>query len=422
MRLCIFEDSGVDSLDPLTLTRPAFELRCGISQLVERQRAAFPCDDIGLIVRPELAELCAAQYPSCAVNDADWLRRGPLVLVNARWVPPRETLADLETPRACVVNGQLAYAVVSDMHVEDFSTESMDIHSEICKQTLRCCEGRGSMIDYPWDLVEGNADALRDDANWLRACRPWQRRIECVGPADNLFIADDAKIDPFVLADTTNGPVIIESGAVVQSFSRLEGPCCIGAGSWVLGAKLRGGSIGPQCRIGGEVEASIIQGYSNKYHDGFLGHSYLGEWVNLGAGTQVSDLRNDYGEIRVVIGDERIATGLHKVGVFLGDHTKTGLGTLLNSGTSCGAFANLLPTASYLPMAVPSFSLVRNGQIQELTDLRKIFSTTAKVMKRRGRELTGTHINFLFSLYEQTDRQRRRIIRDAEQRHWRKSV
>lgn len=422
MRLCIFEDSGVFSIDPLTLTRPAFELRCGMTTLAERQSRAFSCSEIGFIVRPELVELCAAQHPECAVNDGDWLRRGPLALVNSRWLAPHGKIEDQETSRVALSEGQLAYAIIDDMHLEDFSTESLDVHSEICKQTLPRIDAGGSMIQYPWDLVERNANALREDGIWLQSKSSWQRRLTCSGPEDQLFIADDARIDPFVFADTSNGPVIIDRGAVVHAFSRLEGPCYIGRGSWILGAKIRGGSIGPQCRVGGEVEVSIMHAHSNKYHDGFLGHSYLGEWVNLGAGTQVSDLRNDYGEIRVVVGDERIATGLTKVGVFLGDHTKTGLGTLLNSGTAVGAFCNLLPNGSYLPMAVPSFTTVRNGQIQEITDLRKTFSIAGKVMKRRGRELTGTDINFLFSLFEQTDRHRRRVIRDAEQRRWRKSV
>src|SRR4029077_11502764 len=141
-----------------------------------------------------------------------------------------------------------------------------------------------------------------------------------------LVVAEGALLEPFVTADTRQGPVLIERGAAIQSFSRLEGPCYIGTESWIMGAKLRGGTIGPKCRIGGEVEASIVQGQSNKYHDGFLGHSYIGQWVNLAAGTQTSDLRNDYGPIRVTVAGQRIATGRTKVGSFIGDHSKTGLG------------------------------------------------------------------------------------------------
>src|SRR5204862_781774 len=139
------------------------------------------------------------------------------------------------------------------------------------------------------------------------------------------------------------GPVIIDREARVKAFSRLEGPCYIGSKTWVLGAKVSSSTIGPVCRIGGEVEASIVHGFSNKAHEGFLGHSYVGEWVNLAAGTQVGDLRNDYGMVRCTINGQRLPTGLTKVGAFFGDHAKTGLNPLINTGSVFGAFCQLLP-------------------------------------------------------------------------------
>src|SRR6185503_8240379 len=126
----------------------------------------------------------------------------------------------------------------------------------------------------------------------------------------------------------------VSAGAVVQPFTRVEGPCFIGLDTQLFRANLRGGvTLGPNCRIGGEVEASIVHGHSNKYHEGFLGHSYVGEWVNLAAGTHNSDLRNDYGPIPMVLRSERFDTGHTKIGCFIGDHSKTGLGTLINAGS-----------------------------------------------------------------------------------------
>src|SRR5262249_48802392 len=181
---------------------------------------------------------------------------------------------------------------------------------------------------YLWDLIEHNPRALSDDLPWFRSLyRPQPRPawMGVVGPEEGLAIHPEASVEPFVVADTRGGPVLIDRGAVVHSFSRLEGPCYVGRESLILGAKLRGGSIGPKCRVGGEVEASILLGHSNKYHDGFLGHSYLGEWVNVAAGTQVSDLRNDYGPVRVTVNGARVATGLNKIGSVLRDHPNTGL-------------------------------------------------------------------------------------------------
>ena len=148
-----------------------------------------------------------------------------------------------------------------------------------------------------------------------------------------------------------------------------------------------GTTIGPHCRIGGEVECSIVLGYTNKYHDGFLGHSYVGEWVNLAAGTSTGDLRCDYGPISVPVDGVEVATGLTKMGSIIGDHAKTGLGVLLNCGTSLGAFSLLMPTGTLAPRAVPSFCRAGPDGMKEL-DVTRLLATAAVVMHRRGRELT----------------------------------
>ena len=156
-----------------------------------------------------------------------------------------------------------------------------------------------------------------------------------------------------------NGPITLGPNVWVQPFTRIEGPCSIGADSQLFRANLRGAvTIGPNCRIGGEVETAIVHGYSNKYHEGFLGHAYVGEWVNLGAITSNSDLRNDYGEVFVPLQGDPIPTGEAKVGCFIGDHTRTGMGSMLNTGTSIGVMCNVLPAGILLPKHVPSFTAV----------------------------------------------------------------
>jgi UDP-N-acetylglucosamine diphosphorylase/glucosamine-1-phosphate N-acetyltransferase len=244
-----------------------------------------------------------------------------------------------------------------------------------------------------------------------------------VGPPDQLLIDPTAQIDPFVVADTTRGPVVIEREAAVTAFTRLEGPCYIGPRTHVLGAKVRGGTtLGPDCRIGGEVEASIVHGHTNKYHDGFLGHSYLGEWVNLGAGTHNSDLRNDYGEVTVRVCGRPVGTGLTKVGCFLGDHTKTGLGTLLNTGTSAGVFCNLLPSGTYLPKHVPSFCSWWNGSLADNADLPRLLRTAARVMDRRGAAFTEVHAALFRFLFDRSAPERRQALHEAEGRRLRRSA
>src|SRR5262249_1388375 len=152
--------------------------------------------------------------------------------------------------------------------------------------------------------------------------------------------------------------------------------------------------------------------HSNKYHDGFLGHAYVGEWVNLGAGTSNSDLRNDYGEVTVTVNGRRVPTGETKVGCFLGDHTKTGLGALLNTATNAGAFCNLLP-GGLLPRSVPSFCSWWNESLSDHADVESLLATAARVMGRRGRELTSAHAALYRGLFEQTAAERRRAVREA---------
>jgi hypothetical protein len=182
-----------------------------------------------------------------------------------------------------------------------------------------------------------------------------------------------------------------------------------------------GTTFGPQCRIGGEVEASIVLGHSNKNHDGFLGHAYVGEWVNLAAGTYTSDLRNDYGPVRVMVDGRLVATGRTKVGCFLGDHTKTGLGTLLDTGTNAGVFCNLLP-GGLLPRYIPSFACCRDGVPTDRADLADLLDTAGEVLRRRGRTLTGTHAALYRAVHEQTLAERRRVVREAERRPLRRSA
>jgi UDP-N-acetylglucosamine diphosphorylase/glucosamine-1-phosphate N-acetyltransferase len=206
---------------------------------------------------------------------------------------------------------------------------------------------------------------------------------------DRLFVHPSARIEPMVMVDATRGPVWIGPDAAISAFTRLEGPCAIGAGTHLFGAKIRGGTtIGPHCRIGGEVECSIVQGFSNKYHEGFLGHSYLGEWVNLAAGTITGDLRFDYQPIAVKNGEQRIDTGCIKLGSIVGDHVRTGLSVLLDCGTTIGPFANLLPSGQFAPRHIPAFSRCGLSGNTDAMDVEAALRGSALAMQRRGRAMT----------------------------------
>ncbi|MSQ96019.1 MAG: hypothetical protein EXR98_15890 [Gemmataceae bacterium] len=226
-----------------------------------------------------------------------------------------------------------------------------------------------------WDVVDGNADVLMQDGSWFRARhgnRPLPVQVAVVGPLDQFVVAVDGAVEPFVFADTRAGPVLIDRGVLVHSFSRLEGPCYVGVSRWIVG----------------EVEASIVQSFSNKYHEGFLGPSYVGEWLNLAAAAQTSDLRNDYDVVRV--NGRSVSSGRTKVGSYIGDHAKTGQATLFNTGSTVGPFANALPDGTLRPTVIPVFCLAQQGELRELSDLRKTFNTAARDAAPRPVLVRGT--------------------------------
>ena len=241
-----------------------------------------------------------------------------------------------------------------------------------------------------------------------------------MGDVKRLRIHDTARIDPYTVFDTTNGPITLGPNVWVQPFTRIEGPCSIAADTQLFRANLRGCvTIGPTCRIGGEVESAIVHGCSNKYHEGFLGHAYVGEWVNLGAITSNSDLRNDYGEVHVPLQGDPIPTGQAKVGCFIGDHTRTGMGSMLNTGTSIGVMCNVLPAGILLPKHVPSFTAVLYGRVAPGFPLEQIFETARTVMGRRGKVFSEAEEQLYLALYDQTRLERERAFQRSSDRRGR---
>lgn len=426
MRICLFEDHGAIDLEPLALTRPVFDLLCGLSPLSAKQARYFAPCSVAVMVRPFLAEVTAERRPDLRVNDAAWLRLGPVVMVNGRWLPPDDTRGiDLTTSGPCVgtVGGEVAFAVVTPDRLADCSPASLESCLDDWKQSLPRRDASGAMIAHPWELIDHNAEQIARDFRARPAAADHPHDFALVGPADRLWIDPTAKIEPLVVVDTTDGPVVVDRDAHIGSFTRLDGPCYVGASAQIMAAKVRGGTtLGPCCRVGGEVEASILQGFSNKYHDGFLGHSYVGKWVNIGAGAQTSDLRNDYGEIIMTVGGRQVPTGRTKVGSFIGDHAKIGLGALLNTGSNVGAFAGLLPAGKLLPRHVPSFCMVSHGVLAENENIDVLFSTAQEVMDRRGVHLTDAQRAVYRRVFDQTAIQRRQAIRDATPRRHRRAA
>src|SRR5512135_235778 len=375
MRLCLVEDQAVSDLEPLTLTRPVFDLLLGSDTIGSKIARAFRIGPgptrRGALIRPHLAALWRLCDPGTAINDWDWLARAPVLVANARWVPPADFLPpDSAIPWVGTCDGLPACAAVGPDLAVGLEWGGIDAWFDEVAFRAEVVDLGGEWIAHPWDLVAKNADHLARDfaiAGRSGLSRRHQATAAIVGPAERLFIHETARIDPYTVFDTSSGPIVVEAGAVVQPFTRVEGPSY----------------------IGGEVEQSIVHGHTNKYHEGFLGHAYVGEWVNLGAITSNSDLRNDYGGVYVPLGGDPVATGQGKVGCFIGDHTRTGLGSMLNTGTTAGVMCNILSAGPLLPRHVPSFTAVLYGRVAPGLSLEQMFATARIVKGRRGQAFSA---------------------------------
>jgi UDP-N-acetylglucosamine diphosphorylase / glucose-1-phosphate thymidylyltransferase / UDP-N-acetylgalactosamine diphosphorylase / glucosamine-1-phosphate N-acetyltransferase / galactosamine-1-phosphate N-acetyltransferase len=420
MRVAFVEDSNAANFHPLTLARPVFELVCGQYSLRERIVRHCEVSEWGVFVREHLAETYREEHPEAHVNDFVWLSQAPTVIVNGLWLPTAEALhEEFQREAAGLCGGHPAFFTLEPFDAAMVMRSGWDQSLSLLAQAQPAVPARGMCLEYAWDLVRQNAAMLQEDYRLIGTRHPFalQPQVAVIGRSENFHIAPTARIEPFVVLDASDGPITIGPGAVLEAFTRVAGPCHIDHGSRLLGANVRGGTtIGPNCRVGGEVEASILHGYVNKYHAGFLGHSYICPWVNLGALTTNSDLRNDYSHVRVPVRGASIDTGLTKMGCFIADHTKTSIGTLLNTGSSIGAMSMILPDGQLAPRHIPSFCKVIRGELTEGMNLEPALRTARATMERRNCELTAAQEQLWRRLYVQTRVEREDAILRVRER------
>ena len=397
MKICIFEDNAPDDLYPLTLLRSTFSLRCGRTTLREKILRLLPDAEAIYFARECLATVLRRDLQA-PVNDLAALD-GDVIVVNGSWLRIEQDLKLDAGKERCVVSGDdLVFAVLKAETVSKCKADSFEGFLEKGRSAVPREEMDATMIRYPWNLVHHNAAAIAADfeergKSGVEGDLSPQGAI--VGSEDRVYIAPGAEVQPFVLLDAREGTITIDEGAEIHPFSRIEGPAVIGAKTIIFGAKIREGtSIGPACRVGGEVEESIIHGHGNKYHDGFLGHAYVCEWVNLGALTTNSDLKNDYSSVHVLTQKGDIDTGDTKVGSFFGDHTKTSIGTLFNTGTIVGIMSNVVGGSGIEPKTIPSFVTMMGGKPYKVSFKQQI-EVARTAMGRRKVELTEDDVALL---------------------------
>jgi len=418
MRLILLDSPGGvrKHFYPLALSRPLWELRCGFSSLGEKLIAKVGVGDVAYFVADYMADAYRAKV-ECPVNDSSVLEGDDLLIVDPRVKADSFDLAGSGPSEVGLdEQGDVLYARVAKADLARLPTGDIGKFIAAAKAKLPNVRFALPTWQYIWDLVLANAEQIT--ADFAAAGRSGvEGKVEepnaIRGSKKDVYIAPGATVHPMVVIDAENGPVYIDQDAEIYPFSRVEGPCYIGKESVLFGAKCSGGnSIGPVCRVGGEVEESIVHGYSNKYHDGFLGHAYVGEWVNLGALTTNSDLKNDYSTVSVMLDGRRpIDTGSTKVGSLIGDHVKTSIGTLLNTGSYVGAMALIMATGKPLPKFIPSFAWFLEGVVTKGFGKGKLYETARMAMGRRNCQWSEAEQAMWDTVFEMTAPMRNEAIK-----------
>ena len=381
----LYEDPGWQRLLPLVYLRAVFQLRCGMRDLLGRVRALKGAGNLQLWCRDELADVVVEQT-ALNVN-------GPCgdsaLLLNGRglWkvlpnVPSsnQSWVGVVGSQIACVfAQGDLCAKLRPDVLLDEAQTRG--VLAGLPRHDVSACV---QLMVWPWELVLANNGALLDD--WVTMGQVGQFGQMDAGSYllgdDGIFIGEGTRIKPCVVIDAEDGPVWIGKNVTIMPHSYIQGPTYIGDGSLIQpGAVVHEGTtIGPVCKVGGEIEASILQGYSNKQHDGFLGHSYVGQWVNIAADCVNSDLKNTYGSVRVPINGYEVDSGEQFVGMFVGDHSKAGINVSFPTGSVVGFCSSVF--ASVSPKFVPSFAWI-DGQHVTRYDEKRGVAIGKTVMGRR---------------------------------------
>jgi UDP-N-acetylglucosamine diphosphorylase / glucose-1-phosphate thymidylyltransferase / UDP-N-acetylgalactosamine diphosphorylase / glucosamine-1-phosphate N-acetyltransferase / galactosamine-1-phosphate N-acetyltransferase len=379
--LYFYDDARARQFEPFALTRPASELRAGTSLIRRRWERATSLKSAGFISSAHLAHFEEGDAPPALTSKSE-IPAGS-ILVNSRCVIPLGLELDRFDLLMC--EGQAcAVRLARTMPASQFADGLVDIGSIQTSLGGRKIQGR--WMNEVWDYVATLSDQLMEDiplrAKGLESAA--KIAADIVGDYP-VFVEEGAKVGPQVVFDAAAGPILIRSGAVIAPFTHLVGPVFVGKASKVLGDRITSSSIGDTCKVRGELSNTVMLGQSNKGHEGFVGHSYLGRWVNLGALTTTSNMKNTYGPVQLWTPTGVRSTGQQFLGTLFGDHAKTGIGTMLSTGTVIGAGANVFE-ARIPPKVVPPFAW-GFGEPYETYEVAKFIAVAERAMSRRHVEL-----------------------------------
>ncbi len=373
MNYILFDDNNRAQLFPFTLSRPVCEIRAGILTLKQKWEK-------------HLGEQCAyhtigyleSKYPSLSQENID----NACIYINGAVFPTEELIHQIKklTSNSALVKDDKIIAVACNSYHSSFNPNSHGFNNSQCFTSIQT-------LEKPWEIFALNGKNIQDDFDLITKNRN-SARIDASNQVihpENIFIEEGASVLCSILNAST-GPIYIGKDAEVMEGSMIRGPFALGEHSALkMGAKIYGPTtIGPESKVGGEINNSVIFGYSNKAHDGFLGNSVIGEWCNLGADTNNSNLKNNYGQVKIwnISDNDWQATGLQFCGLLMGDHSKAGINTMFNTGTVTGFCANIFD-GGFPPKYIPSFSWGGHKNAPKF-ELDKAVEVATKVFERRA--------------------------------------
>lgn len=370
MNIILFDDPVLRSqLLPLTFTRPVASLRVGILTIAEKWKMRLNAS-----VSFETQSYLTNKFQKEVTGDNYW--------INGAVCPDEAFIAVIRVLKpndAIEKNGRILVVRTGDDEVP-----------EVISGKVHSYPGELSIIDQPWKIFNHNGPQLRSDFEMItkgRSSHPVTDKATIVYNESNVFIEEGATTKAAILNGDT-GPIYLGKNSQVQEGAIIRGPFSLGERSIInMGGKMRGDTtIGPDCKIGGEVANSVVYGFSNKAHDGYLGNSVLGEWCNLGADTNTSNMKNNYDIVKLWSHAKKdfVSTGLYFCGLIMGDHSKAGINSMFNTGSVVGVNSNVLMNGGYPPNFIPSFSWAGENTY----DIEKALATAERVMGRRHQTMT----------------------------------
>lgn len=398
--ICIFEDGIYENFLPLTYSRPIFELRCGFKNLREKIEFFFPEATLYVLMRDYLKSLFSEG--NLFLKEPI---RGDMLFINGRLIMKERP--EIKEEGVYYFNNEIALIYIKEKTLNGISISGYGDIEKLIKKGLKEFKiSNVKLIRYPWDIINENSNEIKREFSIYCAKKSLNSiDIDIKGDKKLVFIGKGVEAEKNIVFDVRNGPIYIGDNTDIRAFSRIAGPTYIGKNCLIKSGRIQECSIGNVCKIGGEIEESIFHGYSNKQHYGFVGHSYLGEWVNLGAGTSNSDLKDTYGTIKYKISGKILDSGQQFFGCVIGDNAKSSIGTMIYTGKKIGFAAHIHGTISE---DVPSFCMWAKSIGSELSELffDSAITTYSRAAERRGVILTKEYEEMMKKIFELTKDER----------------